>query len=112
MLAGMLHLAYLYANDYNFQPLHFGLSYLVNYVMAVAIYATLSYLAEKESSYVGFMFLAGSALKFVVYFLILDPLFRADGSFSTYEFFLFFVPYLVCLIAETLALVKLLRKNG
>ncbi len=86
-----------------------ALCYGINFLLALGIYVTLLQLANKKSQYLGFVFLFGSALKFLVYFLIFDPLFKQDGNLSTYEFFLFFVPYFVSLIAETIALVNLLK---
>lgn len=108
-IVGGLHTAYLHANQIGIPPNTIILCYGINYLLALGIYAGLLQLAEQKSQYLGFLFLFGSALKFLVYFLIFDPLFKQDGSLSTYEFFLFFVPYLASLIAETVALVNLLR---
>ena len=104
-----LHWSYLHANEIEIPVQTMALSYIVNYVMALGIYITLLIMAGDGSKYIGFVFLIGSAFKFLVYFIIFDPLFRQDGELSRVEFFLFFIPYLVCLVAETMALVKLLR---
>ena len=68
-------------------------------------------MAADENKFVGFVFLLGSGVKFLVYFLIFYPLFKQDGQLSRVEFFLFFIPYLISLVTETVALVKLLRSK-
>ena len=109
LIIGLLHFAYLYANSISFVVSTLVFCYLVNFILALAIYFTLVKLVEDENKYVGFVFLFGSAFKFLAYFLIFDPLFKQDGHLSRVEFFLFFTPYLISLVVETVALVKLLR---
>ena len=106
---GLLHVAFFYAraNEIPFDLIVLG--YLVNFAMALGIYYGMVQLAKKQNKNLGFVFLFGSTLKFAVYFLIFNPLFMQDDSLSKLEFFTFFVPYITCLILETLALVKLLK---
>ena len=111
-LVGGLHYAYLYANQIVVALEILAFCYAVNFVLALAIYITMLKLAADENKYLGFVFLFGSALKFAAYFLIFDPLFKADGVLNRVEFFMFFTPYLASLIAETVALVKLLRTEA
>ena len=108
-LAGALHFAYLYANQIDISPASLVFCYLVNYLLALGIFFALAKLVADDNKYVGFVFLFGSALKFLAYFLIFDPLFKQDGQLSRVEFFLFFTPYLISLVLETMALVKLLK---
>ncbi|MGB5236431.1 MAG: hypothetical protein WBN59_02270 [Flavobacteriaceae bacterium] len=108
LIAGM-HWAYLYASEIPIDFKTLGFCYLINFIMALVIFVSLLRLAEDKSQYLGFIFLVGSTLKFVVYFLVFDPLFKQDGDLTRVEFFLFFVPYLASLGVETVALVKLLR---
>lgn len=107
-----LHWAYLYANESTIDLYTLGFCYLVNFIMALVIFAGLLKLAEDKSQYLGFVFLVGSALKFLVYFLIFDPFFKQDGDLTKVEFFLFFVPYFASLGVETFTLVKLLGKQS
>ena len=111
VVIGALHMAYYYANDRSIQLDEWLLCYGLNLIMAVIIYAVMLELAKRESPYLGFFFLFGSAFKFALYFLIIDPLLRRDGSLSYADFFLFFVPYLISLIGETLAVIKLLKQG-
>lgn len=105
----LLHIAFFYARaiDIPFDLILMG--YVVNFAMAFAIYYAMVQLAKKQNKNLGFIFLFGSTLKFAVYFLIFNPLFMQDGSLSKLEFFTFFIPYITCLILETLALAKLLK---
>ena len=109
VVVAALHMAYLYANQITVSNIVLLLCYGINFFLALIIYLTLLRMAQDESRYLGFVFLFGSALKFLAYFLVFEPLFKQDGDLSRVEFFLFFVPYLASLIAETLALVKLMR---
>ena len=89
--------------------------YCVNVALAIFIYTGLSLLQKKYSDQLGFLFMAGSLLKFAVFFVFFSPHYRADGEITRLEFVAFFVPYLVCLFTETLAVIKILdpsKKKG
>jgi len=86
------------------------LSYVINTILAIGIFALLFFLKEKYKSQLGFLFMAGSALKFAVFFIVFQPIYKLDGEVSTLEFSAFFVPYVLCLIFETYSLSKLLNR--
>ena len=111
LFVGGLHMAYFYANNKLIRLDEFLLCYGLNLFMAILIYAVMLQLAKQKSPYLGFFFLFGSAFKFALYFLIIEPLLRRDGSLTYADFFLFFVPYLISLIGETLAVIKLLKQG-
>jgi len=110
ILLALLHIAFFYARSVELPLDLIAMGYVVNFAMAVAIYYVMVQLAKKQNKNLGFVFLFGSTLKFAVYFLIFDSLFMQDGSLSKVEFFTFFIPYITCLIMETLVLVKLLKE--
>lgn len=83
--------------------------YYTNAILAIIIFSSLSFLQEKFSDQLGFLFMAGSLLKFAVFFVFFSPYFKEDGEISRLEFLSFFVPYLFCLFIETLAVVKILN---
>ena len=87
------------------------LSYLLNYVLAASILIFIQSKFNKKSSHTGFIFLAGSGLKFLVFFLVFYPYYREDGTMSTSEFAAFFVPYATCLILEVAFLSKQLNNQ-
>ncbi|WP_457617008.1 DUF6168 family protein [Lutibacter sp.] len=86
------------------------LSYGINYALALVIYTTLFILKKKYEHILGFIFMAGSFLKFGAYFIFLNPIFKQDGAVTTVEALLFMIPYAFCLIIETIALIRLLNK--
>jgi hypothetical protein len=87
------------------------LSYIVNYTLAAAILIFIQSKFNKKSSQTGFIFLAGSGLKFLVFFLVFYPFYREDATMSTSEFAAFFVPYATCLILEVAFLSKQLNNQ-
>ena len=87
------------------------LSYSVNYVAALIILIVLERFIKKESSQVGFIFMAGSALKFLLFFILFYPSYNADGAMQTAEFMSFFIPYAICLILEVWHLSKALNNQ-
>jgi len=84
-------------------------AYIMNYVLAMGVYAFLYIFREKFKTQLGFLFMAGSFLKFALFFIFFYTSYKADGDISTLEFASFFIPYVICLVIETLALVKLLN---
>lgn len=87
------------------------LSYTLNYVMAAGILLFIQSKFNKKSAHTGFMFLGGSGVKFLVFFLIFYPAYQQDGLMATSEFAAFFVPYASCLILEVGFLSKQLNNQ-
>lgn len=83
--------------------------YLINVLMALGIFFAIYPFRNKYRDLLGYFFLAGSLLKFAVFFIFLYPGYQADGQMERLEFLAFFVPYLACLFFETFFLVKLLN---
>jgi hypothetical protein len=86
------------------------LAYIVNYAFAILVFGALYLLRTKFKEQLGFIFLAGSLLKFVAFFILFYPFYKADETISKLEFAAFFIPYVTCLIFETISLVKWLNK--
>ena len=74
------------------------LSYVTNALLAFFIFVALYKLKDKYQSQIGFLFLFGSALKFLVFFIVFYPSFKADGVIDKLEFASFFIPYMLSLI--------------
>ena len=105
-----IHLAVL---NYRELPLFENLivpAYLVNFLLAILIYAVLYLLQHKYSAQMGFLYMAGSFLKFAVFFIFFYPSYKSDGEVTSLEFAAFFTPYAISLIIETLAVIKFLKK--
>lgn len=84
-------------------------AYLINYLLAIGIYAYLFSARKKYSDSLGFLFMAGSFLKFAAFFIFFYPAYHADNKIETLEFATFFIPYTICLIIETMGLIKILQ---
>lgn len=85
-------------------------AYIVNIVLAIGIYVLMILLKHKYQSQLGFIFMFGSFIKFIVFFIVFYPSYKTDGSISKLEFAAFFVPYVISLIIETTSLSKWLNK--
>lgn len=86
------------------------LCYLINFALIIIVFGMLYLFKEKYKSQLGFLFLAGSFLKFIIFFIVFYPFFKMDNHISKLEFAAFFVPYSIGLILETISLSKWLNK--
>jgi hypothetical protein len=84
-------------------------SYFLNAFVAIFLYFIINKLKEKFKNSIGFIFILGSLIKFLLFFALIYPSFKVDGKVSKPEFTAFFVPYFVSLFYETLAIIKLLN---
>lgn len=89
-----------------------GRAYSVNTAATFLILVAIYLLRKRMFSQIGFLFLAGSMLKFLLFFLLFNPTYREDGIVSRPEFIGFFIPYCLSLTIETLAVSKLLKGNS
>tara|TARA_R110002049_G_scaffold2056_6_gene14885 strand:- start:1204 stop:1473 length:270 start_codon:yes stop_codon:yes gene_type:complete len=85
------------------------LAYLLNMVLALIIFSALYGYRVKYRDQIGFLFLGGSMLKFLFFFIVFYPFYNADGNMESLEFTSFFVPYFVCLLLETLFTARMLN---
>lgn len=95
----------LYAN-------HLILSYSIQMVLAIATYSLLLILHKKHKDKLGFIYIAGSILKFIIAYVILRPIFNSDNQISRPEFLSLFIPYLLALAFNTWAMQNLLKENN
>ncbi|GGD49605.1 DUF6168 family protein [Muriicola marianensis] len=84
------------------------LSYSVNFLLATGIFVLLFLLRKRYKHQIGFIYMGGSLLKFLVFFLLFYPGYREDAMVTRSEFGAFFVPYLLCLLFETVFTAKIL----
>ena len=82
-----------------------SLLYFLNLLAACFVYWLVFLLKDIQKEYLGFYFLAGTLVKFIVFFAIALPIFKENGSVSKTEFLSFFIPYLLCLFVETKSLI-------
>ena len=86
-------------------------SYSVNLVLGIIVFIIIEIYKKTHTNIVGFIFLAGSLLKFLVYFVYIYPLLTKTGELTKPKFFVFFIPYAICLIVEIIFLVRLMKKQ-
>ena len=86
------------------------LSYLINLTTAILIYSLLFKLKNILKTQLGFLFMGGSFLKFILFFVLLYPIYRADNTISKTELTAFFIPYTITLILELFYISKWLNK--
>lgn len=106
----VLGISYL-THNFLYNSTHLLLLYTLNFSIAVFVYLLIYLLRNLQKEYLGFYFLAGTFLKFIVFFLLVLPVFREDTIVSTTEFLSFFVPYILSLIIETKFLITLLNSE-
>jgi hypothetical protein len=86
-------------------------SYGVNFILAVIIFYALYLLRKKYLDLLGFIFMGGSLLKFAVFFIFFFPNFRQNGNVDGLESASFLIPYMTCLLLETIYVSKLLNNK-
>ncbi len=104
-----LHILILYYTDLPLFNHKIIQAYLMNYGLALGVYIFLYSYREKFKNQLGFLFMTGSFLKFILFFIFFYTSYKADGDISTLEFSSFFIPYIICLAIETSSLVNLLN---
>jgi len=110
ILALCIHLGVLYAKEL---PLFINLilwSYGINFLLAVIIFYLLYFYRRRFKDQIGFLYMAGSFLKFLVFFIVFYPFYKSDGKMDSLEFAAFFVPYTISLILETVFASKMLHR--
>ncbi|MEZ4857307.1 MAG: hypothetical protein R2781_00680 [Flavobacteriaceae bacterium] len=87
------------------------LSYWLNFVLAAIVLVWVQRYMKEGSAQAGFIFLLGSGLKFLIFFLVFYPSYKANGVMETIEFVTFFTPYAVSLGLEVFFLSKQLNNQ-
>ena len=98
-----------FIHDYLVSFDHLILLYALNLSVACFVYWLVFLLRDKQKEYLGFYFLAGTLIKFIVFFKIVLPIFKENNIVSKTEFLSFFIPYLLSLFVETKSLISLLN---
>jgi len=107
----IIHLSILKINRFPLFQNRILLSYIINIFLAIGIYIFLYVNRIKYKAELGFLYMAGSFIKLLLFGLLLYPIYHKDGSISKLEFFTFFIPYVTCLSIETYSLVKVLNSK-
>jgi hypothetical protein len=89
---------------------HLVEDYTFNALFALSFYSFIEWRKKNLGAYLGYAFLFSSVLKFILFLTILYPNYKIDNKLRSADFFAFFIPYAMCLIYETLAMVKRLKE--
>jgi hypothetical protein len=104
-----IHLTVLKKTDCDFDYTLLVWSYIVNFLLALLIVLVITKYINRLKTYIGFLFMFGSLLKFAVFFIWFYPIFKADNDISHIEFGIFFIPYIISLLFETKKLTTILN---
>ena len=85
-------------------------TYLSNFLLAALAILTVYKFRISHTASLGYIFLATSLLKLIVFPLLLQPILLEQCPNSTHAFLLFFIPYFVALMVEISVLIKLLNR--
>lgn len=85
-------------------------SYLFNYLTTIVAFSLLLYRYKKQVETLGFVFLATSGFKFLMFFLLFKPYFFLANT-KKEAFVAFIIPYAICVVFEILVLAKLLNRK-
>lgn len=85
-------------------------SYAINGILAAVIFIGLYIFRKKLKNQIGFLFMGGSFLKFIIFFIVFYPVYNEDGEMGKFEFAAFFIPYSISLALEAIFTAKMLRK--
>lgn len=98
---------------YGFEPYENAIipAYWANFALATVIFAFIFIFRKKYTHLLGFIFMGGSLLKFAVFFIFFNPIYKEDGLVEAVESTSFLVPYLVSLFLETYTLIRVLNKE-
>jgi hypothetical protein len=86
--------------------------YVMNYIMGVAIVSALIFLSKNKGEILGFVFMAGSLVKFAVFFMVFYPELHENDASKKATFILFFIPYILSVITEVWYLIRFLNKQS
>ena len=87
-------------------------AYCINFILAVVIFFSLFRLRKKYLHILGFIFMAGSMLKFLFFFIFFYPFYKQNGDLNSLEATSFLIPYLVSLLIEVIFLSKMLNRQS
>ena len=85
-------------------------TYLSNFLLAALAILTIYKFRISHTASLGYIFLATSLLKLIIFPLFIQPILAEQCPNLTHAFLLFFIPYFVALMVEISVLIKLLNR--
>jgi len=85
-------------------------NYLFNLSITLISFIVIQKLREQKSKQLGFIFLASSMLKFILFLIFIRPQYELINGIKSLEFATFFVPYAISTSIEVIYLIKILKQ--
>jgi hypothetical protein len=90
---------------------HIVINYCFNYLFTIAFFIVMLVYQKKKSSQLGFVFLAASTIKLILFLVILFPSLKEGVGVNNVEFTSFFVPYGISVVVEVSYLLRILNSK-
>lgn len=86
--------------------------YLFHFVVTALVFGLLSWIGRWMPQYVGYTFMGTILLKMIVSLVFLLPLIKLEEFSKIPDFFSFFIPYFIFLLAEIILTMRILQQSG
>jgi len=106
---GLMHYLAFELQDIRLNLKMWAFTYLSNFLLAALAILTIYKFRISHTASLGYIFLATSLLKLIVFPLFIQPILVEQCPNSTHAFVLFFIPYFMALMVEINGLIKLLN---
>ena len=90
---------------------HLFVSYLFNFLATLVFYCILLLFLRKKSAHLGTIFFTSSLIKFILFFLLIKPLYNNINNGVSAVFFAFFIPYAISMFLETYSIISIINKE-
>ncbi len=107
---GLMHYLAFELQDIRLNLKMWVFTYLTNFLLAALAILTIYKFRITHTASLGYIFLATSLLKLIVFPLFIQPILVEQCPNSTHVFILFFIPYFMALMVEISVLIKLLNR--
>jgi hypothetical protein len=107
---GVIHYLAFELQDVHIDEKMWAFTYFSNFLLAALAILTIYKFRISHTASLGYIFLATSLLKIIVFPLLIQPILVEQCPNSTHAFLLFFIPYFVALMVEISVLIKLLNR--
>lgn len=86
--------------------------YLFHFIVTALVFGLLSWVGRWMPQYVGYTFMGTILLKMIVSIVFLLPLIQLSEFSKIPDFFSFFIPYFIFLLAEIILTMRILQHSG
>ena len=107
--AGLIHYLAFDLQNIRLNLKMWAFTYLSNFLLAALAILTIYKFRISHTAGLGYVFLATSLLKLIVFPLFIQPILAEQCPNSTHVFLLFFIPYFMALMVEISVLIRLLN---